>query len=166
LERSWVFTSGSFSSERILSLSFDAPISYSIITTGEKVEVRGAAKGGTAPYHFDLLILDANGVPVGKGVENKLSENGLIREQVNAPENPAGEAKKHSIVLLLRDSRGLQTRASTDILVRPKSTQTPANQPNPAPKGGGGSSGNTNPNSGSSSGGADQQPDPSAQTPR
>jgi hypothetical protein len=148
------FYFGSFNQERLLALSLDSPANYSVVTSGSKLDVRATAKSGTAPYRFDLLVVDAEGNSVARVAQDKPSENGTIREQVDAPTTTA--AKKFSIILLVRDAKGLQTKETVDIIVqppKPPQQQTsggsaggtsPAPDPN-AGRTGGGSAGGTPP---------------------
>jgi hypothetical protein len=122
------FYFGSFNQDKILTLAVDSPANYSVVTSGAKVDVSATAKSGTAPYRFDILVIDPEGNPVAKGAQDKQSENGTIRETVDAPTTTA--AKKYSIVLLLRDAKGLQTKQSVDIIVQPAKPAQPQQAPN------------------------------------
>jgi hypothetical protein len=124
------FYFGSFNGERLLTLAVDSPASYSSITPGADVDVRANGKGGTPPYYFDILVIDANGAPVSRPVENKQSQ-GAIAEKIKAPDKPTG---KHSVVVLLRDAKGLQTRESVDVLVKSPESPPPAPPNNGAQK--------------------------------
>jgi hypothetical protein len=113
------FYFGSFNGERLFTLTVDLPVAYSQVTAGAEFEVRASVKGGATPYHFDILIVDASGMPVSRPFDNKQTD-GPISEKITVPADKAG---KHSIVLLLRDAKGLQARGSVDVLVKPPENQ-------------------------------------------
>jgi hypothetical protein len=125
------FYFGTLTSERLLQLSFDSPASYSVVATGSDINVRATARNGASPYNFDLLVVDAEGKPVSKSVDNKQSDNSSIREDIKAPTAPG----KYSIILLLRDAKGLQTKASLDFVVKsaPDASKDAAPQPSGPP---------------------------------
>jgi hypothetical protein len=108
------FYFGTLTTDRLLQLSFDSPASYSVVASGSDINVRATARNGASPYNFDLLVVDAEGKPVSKSVDNKQSDNSSIREDIKAPTAPG----KYSIILLLRDAKGLQTKASLDFIVK------------------------------------------------
>jgi hypothetical protein len=107
------FYFGSVSSDHLLQLSFDKPASYSAVIASSKIPVTATAKNGVAPFNFDLLVLDEKGDLVSKDAENKQSDKAFITQEIKAPEKPG----KYSIVLLLRDTKGQQTKTTVDIVV-------------------------------------------------
>lgn len=107
------FYFGSASSDHVLQLSFDKPASYSVVTASSNIPVAATAKNGVAPFNFDLLVLDEKGDLTSKNAENKQSDKAFITQEIKAPD----KAGKYSIVLLLRDTKGQQTKSSVDIVV-------------------------------------------------
>jgi hypothetical protein len=108
------FYFGTLSGERLLQLGFDSPASYSVVAAGSTVNVSATARNGSSPYNYDLLVVDAEGKLVSKTADNKQSDNSLIREDVKAPPKEG----KYSIILLLRDAKGQQTKGSLDFIVK------------------------------------------------
>jgi hypothetical protein len=107
------FYFGSVSSDHLLQLSFDKPASYSSVIASSKIPVAATAKNGVAPFSFDLLVLDEKGGLVSKDAENKQSDKAFVTQEIKAPEKPG----KYSIVLLVRDTKGQQTKSTVDIVV-------------------------------------------------
>jgi hypothetical protein len=107
------FYFGSVSSDHLLQLSFDKPASYSSVIASSKIPVAATAKNGVAPFSFDLLVLDEKGDLVSKDAENKQSDKAFVTQEIKAPEKPG----KYSIVLLVRDTKGQQTKSTVDIVV-------------------------------------------------
>lgn len=107
------FYFGSVSGDHLLQLSFEKPTSYSTVVAGSTVAVTATAKNGVAPFNFDLLVLDDNGNVKLKAADNKQSDKAFISQEIKAPESPG----KYSIVVLLRDTKGQQTRSTVDIVV-------------------------------------------------
>lgn len=131
------FYFGSFNGERLLTLALDSPTNYAMPDAGTDIDVSATAKNGTAPYHYDILLVGADGQAITRPADNKPSENGLVRETVKAPDAPG----KYSIAVLIRDARGLQTKGTVDIIVKPKkppaasATGATKNQPAASPTG-------------------------------
>jgi hypothetical protein len=109
------FYFGSVTSDHVLQLSFDKPTGYSTAVAGSTIPVTATAKNGVAPFNFDLLVLDDNGSVKSKAADNKQSDKAFISQEVKAPETPG----KYSIVLLVRDNKGQQTKSTVDIVVTP-----------------------------------------------
>jgi hypothetical protein len=114
------FYFGSLTGERVLQLSLDAPSSYSVVTAGSDIDLRATAKSGTPPYQYDILLVDADS-KVTKTADNLRSDNGSISKKFSAPQSPG----KHSVVLLVRDAKGLQTKESTDLIVQADTVKPP-----------------------------------------
>jgi hypothetical protein len=108
------FYFGSFNGERILSLSIDDPKSYSSVMVGNDVELKATARSGTPPFQYDVLLIDEAG-KVTRRIDNARSDNGSIVAKVAGPETPG----KHTVVVLMRDGKGLQTRESIELIVGP-----------------------------------------------
>jgi hypothetical protein len=128
------FYFGSLTGDRLLQLSLDTPSSYSVVTTGSDIDLRATAKSGTPPYHFDLLVVDAESRLLSKEADNEQSDSGLISKKIKAPQTLG----KHSIILLLRDAKGLQTKGSADFIVQAATKPPPStggSVPAPPPAG-------------------------------
>ncbi|MEA2883014.1 MAG: hypothetical protein QOH32_2270 [Bradyrhizobium sp.] len=123
------FYFGSATSDRVLQVNFEKPGSYSVVAGGSTVPVTATAKNGAAPFNFDLLVLDAQGNLISKNADNKQADKAFITQEIKAPATPGS----YSIVLLLRDSKGQQTRSSVDIVVM-TAPQNPPERPPGASK--------------------------------
>jgi hypothetical protein len=123
------FYFGSASSDHLLQLSFDKPASYSSVIASSKIPVAATAKNGVAPFNFDLLVLDEKGEPASKDAENKQSDKAFISQEIKAPDKPG----KYTIVLLLRDTKGQQTKTTVDIVVTAAAAAPQAAPAVPAP---------------------------------
>jgi hypothetical protein len=125
------FYFGSVSSDHLLQLSFDKPGSYSSVSAGSNIPVTATAKNGVSPFNFDLLVLDAQGNLISKDAENKQSDKAFISQDIKAPPKPGN----YSIVLLLRDSKGQQTKSTVDFIVKDDAGTSTALIPKTAPTG-------------------------------
>lgn len=110
------FYFGSFNGERILTASIDAPSNYLTVEGRSQIELRATARSGTAPYQYDVLLMD-QARQITRPVDNAKSENGSISTKIGVPETTT--LAKYTLILLIRDAKGMQTRESVELIVKP-----------------------------------------------
>jgi hypothetical protein len=115
------FYFGSISGDHLLQLNIEKPTSYQPVVVKSNLAVAATAKNGSGPFNFDLLLLDENGKAT-KYFENKQSDRPFLSQDVKAPDEPG----RYSIIMLVRDSKGQQTKSTVDILVTPTTSAAPA----------------------------------------